>query len=96
MEVDLEWDEEGGGYRASYYSPDKALIDQDEGNGDIDDFYSDYVEDEVAEQLDALGVVSLYALIRVWYLLFGAKPSNSLYLRRLELIIGFGAKMGLA
>lgn len=65
MEVDLEWDEEDGGYRASYYSPDESLIDPDEGNGSIDDFYNDYVEDEVAEHLDALGVVSFYALIRV-------------------------------
>lgn len=65
MEVDLEWDEEDGGYRASYYSPDESLIDPDEGNGDIDDFYNDYVEDEVAERLDEMGVVSLYALIRV-------------------------------
>jgi hypothetical protein len=65
MEVDLVWGEEAGGYRASYYSPDESLIDPDEGNGDIDDFYSDYVEDEVAERLDEMGVAPLYALIRV-------------------------------
>lgn len=56
MEVDIIWDSDVHGYRVSYYCPDEGLIDQNEGNGDIDDFYEHHIELEVLDRLKSMGI----------------------------------------
>ena len=56
MEVDVEWDDNAGCYVISYFCPDEDLIDPEQGNGSIEDFYQGDVRDVVMEELASLGI----------------------------------------
>lgn len=56
MEVDVVWSELSLGYQISYYVPDMDLIDPEEGNSDVDEFYDWAVAPIIEEKLDDLGV----------------------------------------
>lgn len=56
MEVDVNWDYDEKGYKISFYCNEENDIDESEGNGDLESFYSSYVEDIILEELDSLGI----------------------------------------
>ncbi len=56
MEVDVVWDSKDHGYKISYYCPDEELIDPNEGNGTVDDFYQHIIKFEVLDELESLGI----------------------------------------
>ena len=58
MEVDVDWSDFNHGYELSYHCPDAYLIDPNEGNGDIEDFWEIDVRPIVEDELDSLGIGS--------------------------------------
>ena len=58
MEVDVDWDESIGGYGANYYCPEEGLIDQSQGNSDIDGFFESDVYFVLKDELEEEGVSS--------------------------------------
>ena len=58
MEVNVEWSDVELGYVISYDVPEMYLIDSTQGNGDVDDFYDNYVEGIVRNNLAALGITA--------------------------------------
>ena len=56
MEVDVDWDDSLVGYSVTYYCPDEGLIDQSQGNSDIDGFFEYDVSDILLEMLEDEGV----------------------------------------
>ena len=58
MEVDVEWDESEIGYSISYHVPEMYLIDPAEGNGDEEEFYHAWVEQEVLSRLESMGITA--------------------------------------
>lgn len=56
MEIDVNWDDMCCGYRITHNCPDMYKIDSNEGNGDENEFYDNYVERIVFEKLEELGI----------------------------------------
>ena len=56
MQIDVNWDDICCGYRITHNCPDMYEIDPNEGNGDEDEFYDNYVEQIVFEKLEELGI----------------------------------------
>ena len=58
MEVDVDWDDIDNGYKITYNCPLEYLIDQSQGNSDIDGFYEYAVEYQVLALLDSMGITA--------------------------------------
>lgn len=58
MEVDVDWDESLDGYSVTYYCPDEGLIDQSQGNSDMDGFFESDVYYVLRDELEEAGVSS--------------------------------------
>lgn len=56
MEVDVIWDDAEQGYQMYYSCSDEYLIDPNEGNGSLEDFWEYDVEDEVRDELESYGI----------------------------------------
>ena len=56
MEVDVRWDEYEQGYKMYYSCSEEYLIDPREGNGTLEEFWENDVEDKVRDELASYGI----------------------------------------
>lgn len=56
MNVDVRWDDYNQGYTMYYSCSEEYLIDMNEGNGDLEDFFENIIEDIVRDELDSYGI----------------------------------------
>lgn len=56
MEVDVRWDEYEQGYKMYYSCSEEYLIDPREGNGTLEEFWENDVEDKVRDELSSYGI----------------------------------------
>ena len=56
MEIDVVWDSTYHGYQISHNVPDMHKIDPNEGNGDEEEFYTNFIYFDVMDKLASLGI----------------------------------------